>query len=72
VADHSLKSTKDHWLGKPLLHQQPNPAKAYLKAEFILFIRHFCCLNIILFWKIQLFRTLRQILLYYSPVRHVY
>ena len=32
VADHPLGPTKDHRLGKPLLHQQPNPIKAYLKS----------------------------------------
>ena len=33
VADHSLKSAKDRWLGRPLPHQLPNLAQAYLLAS---------------------------------------
>jgi len=34
VADHPLRSAKDLWLGEPLPHQLPNPARAHLIADF--------------------------------------
>jgi len=38
VVDRPPKPTKDHQLGRPLPHQQPNPAQAHFKTAFSLYI----------------------------------
>jgi hypothetical protein len=38
VADHPLRSAKDHRLGRLLPHQLPNPAQAHPKAKLNLSI----------------------------------
>ena len=46
VADRFLKPTKDHRLGEPLPHQQPNPAQAHLKV--VLNLWYFHCITFFL------------------------
>ena len=41
VADHPLRPAKDHWLGRLLPYQLPNPAQAHLIAINLLFIRDY-------------------------------
>jgi hypothetical protein len=71
VADRPLRPAKDHRLGKLLPYQQPNPAQAHLKAVVNLF--QYSVFFILKLKKIlkELFQTLGQILMHYSPVRHV-
>ena len=59
MADRPLRPAKDHRLGEPLPHQQPNPAQAYPSAVYA-FMKLFGVLS----------QTEGEIPTYYSPVRY--
>ena len=71
VADHPLRSTKDRWLGRPLPHQLPNLPQAHPKTTVCLYVL-FDISNSKINFKTKLSQILGQILVYYSPVRHVF
>ena len=74
VADHPLRTAKDHRLGRLLPYQQPNLAQAHPKTALaFVIIQYYQCKAFFKrnkSFKYDYPKILGQILVYYSPIRH--
>ncbi len=71
VAGRPLRPATDRRLGRLLPHQLPNLAQAHPKTTVCLY-ELFDISNFKIYFKTKLSQILGQILVYYSPVRHVF